>query len=428
MPNGHPEAVRLGDLRIAFFTDNGIVPADPETVAVVQQAAAAIASEVQVMDERRPPGIEESYEHEMRLIGPDGGDGLRAYLEHIGSTRTHPLLDGWLAKLEPYRTDVAGSPNTGRIWIDSAPDARVPGTLRRDSLAGLRSRCATAWQLDRGTHVSGIQLYDDVQPYRLAGRRGSLRTDRVGLADRRADCGAPLARRRGATNRRPAGGVVRRVGAQPAGVRLSNDIPLDPVAAYDRIAPVFARLAEQRKPYLDRIDQLVISEMPPGSRSMLDVGSGDGARARRIAQTRGSRSLCCWSQAWRCRATATRTPRCGRCGPKNFTRFKPSLTSSPVSGMSSDTFSLDSRMEMLRQFARLVSPHGRIFVDVNHRYNARHYGSLKTALRRPPRPACPGTRRMATLWLPGMSVKRGARPGGMSLPTRNSGRLPSPPA
>src|SRR5690349_18868634 len=65
----------------------------------------------------------------------------------------------------------------------------------------------------------------------------------------------------------------------------------DPVAAYDRIAPVFARLAEQRRPYLDRIDQLVVSEMPPGNRTMLDVGSGDGARARRIARARGIEEL-----------------------------------------------------------------------------------------------------------------------------------------
>ncbi|MGH9647803.1 MAG: amidase [Bryobacteraceae bacterium] len=115
MPSGDPAAVRLGDLRIAFFTDNGIVPADPETIAVVQQAAAALANQVQAMDERRPPGIEESYEHEMRLIGPDGGDGLRAFLDSVGSTRTHPLLDGWLAKLESYRTDLAGF---AQYWAD----------------------------------------------------------------------------------------------------------------------------------------------------------------------------------------------------------------------------------------------------------------------------------------------------------------------
>jgi amidase len=115
MPNGNPADVRLGDLRVAFFTDNGIVPADSETIAVVQRAAGAIANEVRVIKERRPEGIEESYEHEMRLIGPDGGDGLRAYLEAIGSTRTHPLLDGWLSKLEPYRTTVAGF---AQYWME----------------------------------------------------------------------------------------------------------------------------------------------------------------------------------------------------------------------------------------------------------------------------------------------------------------------
>jgi amidase len=108
MPYRDPAEVRLRDLRVAFFTDNGIMPADSETVEVVHRAAAAIATEVQSVDERRPPGIEESHELEMRLIGPDGGDGLRAYLAGIGSTRTHPLLEGWLSKLEPYRTTVAG--------------------------------------------------------------------------------------------------------------------------------------------------------------------------------------------------------------------------------------------------------------------------------------------------------------------------------
>src|SRR5580704_17421146 len=66
---------------------------------------------------------------------------------------------------------------------------------------------------------------------------------------------------------------------------------LDPVAAYDRIRPVFARIAEKRRAYLDSVDQLVISGIPTGARSMLDVGSGDGVRARRIAQARNIAEL-----------------------------------------------------------------------------------------------------------------------------------------
>jgi amidase len=113
MPYGDPDALdidteKIGDLRIAYFTNNGIAPAEPCTVAVVLQVAAALASEVRSVEERRPPGIEESYDLEMDFLGPDGGDSVRAYLASIGSSRTHPLLDGWLAKLDRRRTTVEG--------------------------------------------------------------------------------------------------------------------------------------------------------------------------------------------------------------------------------------------------------------------------------------------------------------------------------
>jgi hypothetical protein len=44
-------------------------------------------------------------------------------------------------------------------------------------------------------------------------------------------------------------------------------------------------------------------------------------------------------------------------------------------------FPASNRIEVLRQFARLASPDGRIFIDVNHRYNLRHYGVVATLLR-----------------------------------------------
>ncbi len=113
MPFGDPAEVRMKDLRVAFFTDNGIVPAESETAAVVREAAAALEHEVSRMEEQRPPGVEESYDLEMKMIGPDGGDGLRAYLTAVGSTRTHPLLEGWLEKLESYRTTIDGF---GAYW------------------------------------------------------------------------------------------------------------------------------------------------------------------------------------------------------------------------------------------------------------------------------------------------------------------------
>jgi amidase len=102
IPMPYP-GVPVDNLRIAYFVDNGFAPPDAETRAVVERAAKALGAV-----EMRPPGVELSYELEMQLLGADGGDGLREFLRSIGSGRTHPLLDAWLAKLEQYRTDVKG--------------------------------------------------------------------------------------------------------------------------------------------------------------------------------------------------------------------------------------------------------------------------------------------------------------------------------
>ncbi|MEO8053352.1 MAG: amidase family protein, partial [Acidobacteriota bacterium] len=77
MPYGNPREIELHGLRVAFFTANGIAEVDVETSATVQQAARALCADGLRVEERRPPGIEQSYELEMKLLGPDGGDGLR---------------------------------------------------------------------------------------------------------------------------------------------------------------------------------------------------------------------------------------------------------------------------------------------------------------------------------------------------------------
>lgn len=101
MPYGDPW--RVGTLRIAAFTDNGVQAPDAATDRIVRQAANLLGAW-----ECRPPGVERSYELEMRYLAPDGGDGLRAFLRSIGSDRTHPLLEGWLRKHEPFRTSLQG--------------------------------------------------------------------------------------------------------------------------------------------------------------------------------------------------------------------------------------------------------------------------------------------------------------------------------
>jgi len=118
MPLENPRAVRVRDLRIAFYTDNGLAAADEEVTGVVRTAAAALAVEGVRVEEARPACLDAAYEIEMKLIGPDGGDGLRSYLRDIGSTSVHPLLTGWVDKLEQYRTGIDGFAHYWGEWFD----------------------------------------------------------------------------------------------------------------------------------------------------------------------------------------------------------------------------------------------------------------------------------------------------------------------
>lgn len=106
MPFQDPSEVTLRNLRVAFYTDNGIAAATEEVSAVVRASARALASEVAAVVEDRPEALAQAYDLEMKLLGADGGDRLREYLLSLGSQRLHPLLTGWLDKLEPYRGDL----------------------------------------------------------------------------------------------------------------------------------------------------------------------------------------------------------------------------------------------------------------------------------------------------------------------------------
>jgi amidase len=103
-----PAHAELGRLRVAFYADDGYTATVPEVNSVLRSAAQALAGLVQTVREDRPNVLACAYDFETKLLGADGGDSQRRYLEHSGSTELHPLLTGWLDKLELYRTELAG--------------------------------------------------------------------------------------------------------------------------------------------------------------------------------------------------------------------------------------------------------------------------------------------------------------------------------
>lgn len=157
---------------------------------------------------------------------------------------------------------------------------------------------------------------------------------------------------------------------------------LDPVDAYDCLAPVFAEISDRRRAYLDAIDRLIVSEIPRGSRSLLDVGAGDGVRALKIAKDAGIEELVLldpsaemrknWPAGvpgWAIRAeeipAETRTFDVITCLWNTLGHVSPAK----------------ARIAVLRRLRGALAAHGRIFIDVNHRYNIREYGSLRTLVR-----------------------------------------------
>jgi len=63
------------------------------------------------------------------------------------------------------------------------------------------------------------------------------------------------------------------------------------IDSYDALAPLYRHYCARREPYLKAIDRLVIEHAPAGATSLLDIGSGDGVRARSIADALAVKKL-----------------------------------------------------------------------------------------------------------------------------------------
>ena len=127
MPYNDPAQVRVSELRILHYEDIH----DPR------------------LSHRR------AYELEMKILGADGGDGLREFLGYIGSTETHGLLEGWLSKLAQYRTDARGF---ARYWQELDEFNNGMFALLRDYDAIISPVCENV-ALPHGTSIR-----DDIFP------------------------------------------------------------------------------------------------------------------------------------------------------------------------------------------------------------------------------------------------------------------------
>jgi len=103
MPLRDPAEVDLKALRVAYYTDNGIVSCTPEIVAMVRQAAAAFTDlGVQQVTEAPPPNVAKSLDLYLRLSAASGAKSARAGLQALGTTEVSDFYTHMLPLLEQY--------------------------------------------------------------------------------------------------------------------------------------------------------------------------------------------------------------------------------------------------------------------------------------------------------------------------------------
>lgn len=86
MPLGDYREVELSDLRVAWFTHNGVATPTAETVAAVERVAGAFTAVGCRVEESCPPGMEQSFDLLRGFLGLTGRAGLKMALERAGTT------------------------------------------------------------------------------------------------------------------------------------------------------------------------------------------------------------------------------------------------------------------------------------------------------------------------------------------------------
>lgn len=149
---------------------------------------------------------------------------------------------------------------------------------------------------------------------------------------------------------------------------------------YNALAPYYQEYSQKKSAYLQTVDQYILSQIPSGANSLLDVGAGDGIRGMNLANQNGiGRTVLCDpspemaemckklnpTEVWQAAAEEL---------PDTNEAFDVIICLWNVLGHLADR---QARVKALRAVKKSLSSDGVLFLDVNNRHNAPAYGRLK---------------------------------------------------
>ena len=192
-PLGDPADVNLGELRVCFYTDNGIGTPTAETIAAVQAAVDAVADAGCSIEEDVPSVIAENPDISNELSGGDGRAWTQRQLDKWGTTEVFPYLERRIARASEYEAGGRLHGAAGACGRLPQRDAGVHAELRCHHLSGGGVSGAAARGVAGGQEPAGHELHGDVQYHGVAVDGGARRDIAGGSADRGAGGGATLA-------------------------------------------------------------------------------------------------------------------------------------------------------------------------------------------------------------------------------------------
>lgn len=107
MPVTTSAPIDLTGVRVAYYTDNGILPATAETVATIKTAAQVLADAGATIMEDQPVGIAQTLELFLGLLACDGGAGVQRTLQLAGTATPHPATQAFLKAIQPMAKSAA---------------------------------------------------------------------------------------------------------------------------------------------------------------------------------------------------------------------------------------------------------------------------------------------------------------------------------
>jgi SAM-dependent methyltransferase len=156
---------------------------------------------------------------------------------------------------------------------------------------------------------------------------------------------------------------------------------LPPVEAYDAFADSYKSYAEGRRQYQDAINDIVVSRAGHAY-SLLDAGAGDGSRALEIGRRIRVERIVLLEPSRGMRAHCVEVVELWPFSIQEIPDTAPSFeVITCLWNVLGHVQGSDARLSALVKLRRLLVPGGKLFLDVNHRYNAGAYGWSKTIAR-----------------------------------------------